>query len=164
MVGVARRAGCDRLVAEGDVHQCEQFIITSISLEQFCKQKQPPPPPSKFCQDARNLQAAINQFDLGNLDSTVLQTELEVDVHWLGLMAEDAPADIVGAMQPLSDAYMAANADFASIGYRVLPMSQHDEEEIQAALTAVGAVAPQAQQVGAYVARVCGFQVAINGV
>ena len=31
--------------------------ITSISLDQFCKQKQPPTPPSKFCEDARNLQA-----------------------------------------------------------------------------------------------------------
>jgi hypothetical protein len=138
--------------------------ITSISLDQFCKQRQPPPPPSKFCEDARNLQAAINQFDLGNFDPTVLQTELEVDVHWLGLMAKDAPADIAGAMQPVSDAYVTAHTDFASIGYRVVPMSAQDEEEIQAALQAVVAVAPQAQEVGAYVARVCGFQFAINGV
>ena len=138
--------------------------ITSISLEQFCKQKQPPTPTSKFCQDARNLQAAINQFDLGNIDPPSLQTDLEVDVHWLGLMAQDAPADIVGAMQPLSDAYMTANADFASIGYRALPMSEQDAIEEQAALKAVTAVAPQAQTVGAYVARVCGFQFAINGV
>jgi hypothetical protein len=138
--------------------------ITSISLDQFCKQKQPPPPPSEFCEDARNLQAAINQFDLGNLDPTVLQTELEVDVHWLGLMAKDAPAEIASAMQPVSDAYVMANADFASIGYRTLPMSAQDEEEIQAALKAVAAVASQSQQVGAYVARVCGFQFAINGV
>ena len=79
-------------------------------------------------------------------------------------MAQDAPADIVSAMQPLSDAYVTANADFASIGYRALPMSAQDEEEIQAALKAVTAVAPQAHQVGAYVARVCGFQFSINGV
>jgi hypothetical protein len=138
--------------------------ITSISLDQFCKQKQPPPPPSKFCEDARNLQAAINQFDLGNLDPTVLQTELEVDVHWLGLMAQDAPADIVGAMQPLSAAYVTANTDFASIGYRALPMSEQDAMEEQAALKAITAVAPQAQAVGAYVARVCGFQFSLNGV
>ena len=138
--------------------------ITSISLDKFCKQKQPPPPPSKFCEDARNLQAAINQFDLGNIDPPALQTDLEVDVYWLGLMAKDAPAEIASAMQPLSDAYVTANADFASIGYRALPMSAQDEEEIQAALKAVRAVAPQAQQVGAYVARVCGFQFAINGV
>ena len=71
---------------------------------------------------------------------------------------------VASAMQPVSDAYVTANGDFASIGYRALPMSAQDEEEIQAALKAVVAVAPQAQQVGAYVARVCGFQFAINGV
>ena len=138
--------------------------ITSVSLEQFCKQKQPPTPTSKFCADARNLQAAINRFDLGNIDPPTLQTEFEVDVHWLGLMAQDAPADIVGAMQPLSDAYVTANADFASIGYRALPMSEQDAIEEQAALKAVAAVAPQAQAVGAYVLKVCGFQFSINGV
>jgi hypothetical protein len=137
--------------------------ITSISLDQFCKQKQPPPPPSKFCEDARNLQAAINQFDLGNIDPTNLQTDLEVDVHWLNLMAQDAPSDIAAAMQQVAAAYVTANADFASIGYRALPMSEQDATEEQAALQAVVAVAPQAQTVDAYVLRVCGFQFAING-
>lgn len=39
-----------------------------------------------------------------------------------------------------------------------------DEMMIQAALHAVTAVASQEQEVGAYVARVCGFVFAINGV
>jgi hypothetical protein len=52
-------------------------------------------------------------------------------------------------MQPLADAYVTANADFASIGYVVVPMSEEDELMIQAALHAVVALAPQSQQVGA---------------
>ncbi len=67
-------------------------------------------------------------------------------------------------MQPLADAYVAANADFASIGYTVVPMSEQDEMTIDAALHAVTSVAAQSQEVGAYVARVCGFQFSINGI
>jgi len=78
--------------------------------------------------------------------------------------ATDAPDYITGAMAPLADAYVTANANFASIGYRALPMSEQDAIEEQAALQAVTAVASQAQQVDAYVLRVCGFQFALNGV
>lgn len=85
-------------------------------------------------------------------------------MYLLGLMAKDAPADIVAAMQPISDAYGTANADFASIGYSVVPMSAEDEQMIQAALHAVVGVAAQSQQVDVYVAQVCGFQFAINGI
>jgi hypothetical protein len=93
-----------------------------------------------------------------------VQTELETDVYWLGLMAQDAPADIVTAMKPVAAAYVTANTDFASIGYEILPMSGQDELTIQAALAAVAAVAPQSQQVGAYVAKVCGFSFHLPGV
>jgi len=41
---------------------------------------------------------------------------------------------------------------------------EDDELTIQAALHAVVAVAPQEQQIDAYVLKVCGFQFAINGV
>lgn len=132
-------------------------VATSISLDEICKQKQPPPSPSAFCEDARNLQTAVDQFTPGDLDPVNVQTELEIDVYWLGLMAKDAPADIVAAMQPVADAYLTANSDFASIGYRVVPTSEQDLQMEQAALAALTAVASQSQQVGAYVGRVCGF-------
>ena len=138
--------------------------ITSISLDQFCKQKQPPPPTTAFCADAKNLLASIKQFVNGDLTSVTLQTQLQADVYWLGLMTKDAPDDIVGAMQPLAAAYVQANALFGSVGYAVLPTSLEILQAQDAAIKAVVAVASQSQQVGAYIARVCGFEFTLNGV
>lgn len=139
--------------------------MTGMSLEQICKQMPTPTPtPSPFCDDARGLQNAIAAYAGQDLDPGTLQALLEADVYWLGLMAKDAPAEIAADMQAVDAAYVTANDDFASIDYAIVPMSESDEMMIEAALKAVTDVSAQSQAVGAYVARVCGFQFSINGI
>ena len=138
-------------------------VMTSVSLTEICSGKKPPDA-SAFCDDARNLLASVNGFLNSDLTPVTLQTQLQADVYWLGLMAQDAPADIVAAVTPLAAAYTQADADFGSIVYAILPTSLEILQAQDAAIAAVAAVTLQSQQVGTYIPRVCGFEFAINGV